>query len=437
MAIKMLGDEHLKEFQYIHVLLVEDEIGDAHLVKSALKKNKEITFDVMWVESLSLAIQALSENDFDVMLLDLSLSDSDGLKTVKIARKMAGDLPIVVLTGRSDTDFALTALKAGANDYMVKGDFGFDGLTRVIRYTLLRVGMETHNKLLVAALDAAANAIVITNKDGYIKWINPAFSRLTGYSAEEAIGKKPSDLVKSGVQDLRFYQEMWEKLLAGEHWRGEIVNKHKDGELYHEELSIAPVKNSVGDIVNFIGIKEDISERKALEEKLQKLANTDSLTGLFNRRVFLERLKHESDRVARLGGYATLLMLDLDFFKQINDTYGHAIGDEALRQFSKIVKTHSRSIDVPARLGGEEFAILLPSTNQHDAAVVAERLCQEVSEITIEHPKGIVRMTVSIGGALLSTDNSNGELALSHADNALYNAKKTGRNRVCWFDESC
>ncbi|MDD5214613.1 MAG: diguanylate cyclase [Methylococcales bacterium] len=425
----------MNEFQYIHVLLVEDEIGDAHLVKSALKKNKEITFDVTWVESLSLAIQALSENDFDVMLLDLSLSDSDGLKTVEIARKMAGNLPIVVLTGRSDTDFALTALKAGANDYMVKGDFGFDGLTRVIRYTLLRVEMETHNKLLVAALNAAANAIVITNKDGYIKWINPAFSRLTGYSEQESLGKRPSDLVKSGVQDLRFYQEMWEKLLAGEHWRGEIINKHKDGELYHEELSIAPVKNSVGDIVNFIGIKEDISERKALEEKLQKLANTDSLTGLFNRRVFLERLKQESERIVRLGGFAALLMLDLDFFKQINDTYGHATGDEALRQFSKIVRNHSRSIDIPARLGGEEFAILLPSTNQHDAEIVAERLCQEVSEIAIEHSKGIVKMTVSIGGALISADNSDGELALSHADNALYHAKKTGRNKICWFKE--
>ncbi len=435
MAVKMLSNEHQNEFQYIHVLLVEDEVGDAHLVKSALKKNKEITFDVTWVESLSLAIQALSENDFDVMLLDLSLSDSDGLKTVEIARKMAGNLPIVVLTGRSDTDFALTALKAGANDYMVKGDFGFDGLTRVIRYTLLRVEMETHNKLLVAALNAAANAIVITNKDGYIKWINPAFSRLTGYSEQESLGKRPSDLVKSGVQDLRFYQEMWEKLLAGEHWRGEIINKHKDGELYHEELSIAPVKNSVGDIVNFIGIKEDISERKALEEKLQKLANTDSLTGLFNRRVFLERLKQESERIVRLGGFATLLMLDLDFFKQINDTYGHATGDEALRQFSKIVRNHSRSIDVPARLGGEEFAILLPSTNQHDAEVVAERLCQEVSEIAIEHSKGIVKMTVSIGGALISADNSDGELALSHADNALYHAKKTGRNKICWFEE--
>jgi diguanylate cyclase (GGDEF)-like protein/PAS domain S-box-containing protein len=418
----------------IRVLLVEDEIGDAILVKNVLKQSQEIHFYVDWVESLQLAKKSLEDNDVDVMLLDLSLADSEGLETVTLARELAGDLPIVVLTGRSDMDFSLTALKAGANDYMTKGDFGFDGLSRVIRYTLLRVKMENRNKLLVSALDAAANAIVITDKEGYINWINLAFTLLTGYSKEEALGKRPSDLVKSGVQDRAFYQDMWEKLLAGEHWRGEIINKHKDGELYYEELSIAPVKNSAGEIINFIGIKEDISERKALEAKLQKLANTDPLTELFNRRVFLERLKQESDRISRLGGYATLLMLDLDFFKHINDTYGHATGDEALRRFSKIVKNHSRhNIDVPARLGGEEFAILLPSTDQNNAEIVAERLRQEVSEIEIEHLKGIVTMTVSIGCALISERNSNGELALSRADSALYEAKKAGRNRTCWF----
>jgi diguanylate cyclase (GGDEF)-like protein/PAS domain S-box-containing protein len=426
--------ENFMKEQSIRVLLVEDEIGDAVLVKTVLKQSQEIHFYVDWVESLLFAKQALIDNKFDIMLLDLSLADSEGLETVQLAREVAGNLPIVVLTGRSDMNFSLLALKAGANDYMIKGDFGFDGLARVIRYTLLRVNMENRNKLLVSALDAAANAIVITDKNGSIDWINRAFTRLTGYSEEEAIGKKPSELVKSGVQDVSFYEQMWAKLLSGEHWRGEIINRHKDGGLYYEELSIAPVKNSAGEIINFIGIKEDISDRKALEEKLQQLANTDPLTGLFNRRVFLERLKQESDRISRLGGFATLLMLDLDFFKHINDNYGHATGDEALRQFSRIVKNHSRSIDVPARLGGEEFAILLPSTNQTDAEIAAERLRQEVSEIEMEHPtKGIVKMTVSIGCCLISMNNSDGEIALSHADSALYEAKKAGRNRTCWF----
>jgi two-component system cell cycle response regulator len=227
---------------------------------------------------------------------------------------------------------------------------------------------------------------------------------------------------------------MWNTLLAGEHWRGEIVNKHKNGSLYHEDLSISPVKNRRGELVNFIGVKQDISQRKALEEMLKKLANTDSLTGLFNRRVFLERLDQESDRISRLGGTAVLLMLDLDFFKRVNDTYGHATGDEVLKRFADIVQKNSRNIDVPARFGGEEFVVLLPGTDQDEALVMAERLRRQVSEVVIVHPKGIVKITVSIGAALLSSQNTDSELVLNRADSAMYTAKELGRNQIYWSE---
>ncbi len=181
-------------------------------------------------------------SSFDVLLLDLSLPDSEGLATVHSALAMARGVPIVVLSGRGDTDFTLTALEAGALDYMVKGDFGYDGLARVVRYALLRTEMEARNNLLIAALEAAANGIVITDKDATIMWANPAFGRLTGYSPEEAVGNNPNQLTKSGVQDEVFYQDMWADLLAGRHWRGELINKRKNGSLYHEELSIASGK---------------------------------------------------------------------------------------------------------------------------------------------------------------------------------------------------
>lgn len=126
----------------IRVLLIEDETGDAYLVKNTLKQSQEIHFDVTWVESLALAKQAFKTSDFDVILLDLSLPDSEGLETIKIAKQIADDLPIIVLTGRGDTEFALMALKIGATDYMVKGDFGFNGVARAVRYALLRVEME-------------------------------------------------------------------------------------------------------------------------------------------------------------------------------------------------------------------------------------------------------------------------------------------------------
>lgn len=427
----------MRPTEFIRVLLVEDEAGDAYLVKTALKPNPkhEVNFEITWVESLTLAKQALVDSSFDVMLLDLSLPDSEGLKTIQVAREIVGDLPIIVLTGQGNTDFALTALKLGANDYMVKGDFGFDGLIRVILYTLLRTEMEVENKLLITALNATANGIIITSKDSVIKWANPAFVKLTGYSLQEVIGKKPKELIKSDKQESTFYKDMWSKLSKGESWSGELINKRKDGSLYHEELNISPVKNGAGIVSYFIGIKQDISERKLLETKLQKLANTDPLTGLFNRRAFLDRLEQESNRIVRLGGTSVLLMLDLDFFKHINDTYGHATGDVVLKTFSNIVLKMTRNIDVVARFGGEEFVVLLPGISKYEASIVAERLRQQVAKISIEHPINEVHITVSIGAAILSKNESNGDIILNYADDALYAAKESGRNKICWFEQ--
>lgn len=417
----------------IRVLLVEDEAGDAHLVKMKLRQAQCGHFDVTWAQSLIDAQRCLAASPFDVMLLDLSLPDSEGLATVHSARVMARGTPIVVLSGCGDTDFALTALEAGALDYMVKGDFGYDGLARVVRYALLRTEMEARNNLLIAALEAAANGVVITDKDAIVIWANPAFGRLTGYSPEEAVGHKPNELIKSGLQDEAFYQDMWANLLSGQHWRGELINKRKNGSLYHEELSIAPVKSGAGEITHFIGIKEDITERKEMEAQLQKLASTDPLTGLFNRRVFLERLEQERAKVARLPHYsAVLLMLDLDFFKRVNDTYGHATGDAVLKAFAEIVHNNSRAIDVPARLGGEEFAILLSGADKHDALTMAERLREQVAEIVIDHQAGPVQITVSIGAATLLADDINDEAVLHRADAALYEAKDRGRNQTYW-----
>jgi diguanylate cyclase (GGDEF)-like protein/PAS domain S-box-containing protein len=371
------------------------------------------------------------------LLLDLSLPDSEGLATIYAAQQMVGDMPIVILTGRGDTDFSLKALEAGATDYMVKGDFGHDGLTRVIRYALSRTRMEAHNRLLVAALQAAANGIVITDRNASIQWVNPAFTQLTGYSLEEVLGKRPAELVKSGLQDQGFYEQMWCCLLAGESWRGEVINRRKDGSYYHEELSIAPVKNSMGEITHFIGIKEDITERKHMEAQLQRLASTDPLTGLLNRRVFLE---HLSQDIARLDRFTcppiALLMLDLDYFKHINDTYGHATGDAVLREFADIMRSSSRTIDITARLGGEEFAILLPGAGRNEALIVAERLREQTMATIIDHEKGAVRFTVSIGATALLAHDYDSESVLHRADIALYAAKDAGRNQTCWFDDN-
>ena len=418
----------------IKVLLVEDEPGDAGLVQVKLRNARVIVFQLTWVETLTDAKIQLTKQRFDVLLLDLSLPDSSGLDTLKKAQVIANETPIIVLTGQNNTDFALKALEIGVADYLVKGDFSQDSLIRTIRYTLQRTKMEKQNLLLVAALKATANGIVITDRKAIIKWANPAFTKLTGYSLKEAIGHKPSELIKSSQQSKPYYHKMWKTLLAGKPWRGEIINKRKDGSLYNEELNIAPVLNKGGVIEHFIGIKEDISSRKRMEEKLKILANTDPLTGLFNRRVFLERLEEETERLNRSEKYcATLLMLDLDFFKQVNDNYGHATGDKVLCCFAEVLTTTLRSIDLAARLGGEEFAILLPATTIKGALIIAERLRLKIANNLVEHRKYKVNFTVSIGIAALSKKDNDYEDVLHRADAALYTAKDKGRNQSCLF----
>ena len=423
--------------QPINVLLVEDEASDAQLVMIELRATDNQEFNVVWVESLKQVKQQLMEKVFDIILLDLSLSDSHGLDTINAVRTIANELPIVILTGYADTNFALKTLEAGAIDYVMKDNLGHDSLARIIRYALFRAELEEKNYLFSSALDAAGNAIIITDKNAKIIWVNQAFVRLTGYTLEESLGKTPKSLVSSHRQDYDFYQAMWRMILQGKQWRGELLNQRKDGSLYYEEMSIAPVKNKRGDITHFIGIKNDITERKQIEEQLQKLANTDPLTELYNRRFFLEQLAKETKKMKKSKkNAAALLMIDLDYFKRINDTYGHSTGDEVLRCFAEIMRQTCRCSDTPARLGGEEFAILLRGTKQQEAMSVAERLRQQIANTPIPHETFMVHVTISIGATALLADDIGGDMVLSRADAALYESKSRGRNQARWFDSN-
>ncbi|THF62193.1 sensor domain-containing diguanylate cyclase [Pseudothauera rhizosphaerae] len=289
---------------------------------------------------------------------------------------------------------------------------------------------EERNRLLHATLDAAANAIVITDAEAVIQWANPAFTALTGYTPEEAVGHRPSELVKSGKHAPAFYAEMWNTILRGEVWRGEVVNRRKDGVLFDEALTITPVRDRDGRLRHFVAVKEDITVRKLQEHELQRLASTDPLTGASNRRVFMERLSLELARVRRYGKQAALLMLDLDHFKQINDRHGHAAGDATLRSFTTLAQRTLRQTDTLGRLGGEEFAVLLPETDEEQAAELAERVRGRLAAEGIAFGDEAIRVTVSIGIAQLETTDTTPDTVLARADEALYRAKQGGRNRV-------
>lgn len=287
------------------------------------------------------------------------------------------------------------------------------------------------NDLLIAALNSVASGIVITDNQSYIEWVNPAFTKLTGYTAKEAIGRRPADLVKSGVQNSDFYKTMWNTIGGGDIWQGELVNRHKDGSLFNEELTIAPVYNANGDITHFVGIEQDITERKRLQEELQRLATTDSLTQLSNRRVFMSSLDKEFSRQQRNQIISSaLIIIDLDNFKQINDNYGHSIGDQVLQHFAAAVRRTVRSIDIAGRIGGEEFAILLPDANQDDAKKFMSRLNNAILDTPIQSQYQPVCYTISAGITLLKETDTTSENPFTRADNALYQAKNLGRDRI-------
>jgi diguanylate cyclase (GGDEF)-like protein/PAS domain S-box-containing protein len=304
-----------------------------------------------------------------------------------------------------------------------------DALAKLRDLTLL--GAQ-HKQLQVQtqALSAAANAIVITDVEGRIQWANPAFSRLTGYSLQESLGHKPGELVSSGKQDRPFYEQLWNTILAGRPWHGEVINRRKDGSHYDEELTITPVCDGAGLPTHFIAVKSDITQRKAMERELTLLATTDSLTGLANRRHFLEQMSLALARFSRHGTPTGLLMIDIDHFKRINDQHGHAAGDAVLQHLASLLRSHLRQIDLPGRLGGEEFAVLLPDTGIEGACEFAERLRAELAgnPPCINGRRSVV--TVSIGVTQFLAEDQDIDLVLARADRALYRAKRLSRDRV-------
>ena len=270
----------------VAILVIEDDPGDfglirAHLRRAGLMRDGDQDGPI-WAKTLAEGVALARRDQPDVVLLDLSLPDSSGLATVRAIRAALPGLPLVVLTGHDDRQLALASLSAGAQDYLVKGQFEHDALGRAVRHALVRERLESRLRLFEVALDSAANAIVITDIDARIEWANPAFTRLTGYSLEEAQGHHPGALIQSGRQGEAYYRQMWETIRAGQAWRGEIVSRRRDGPLYDASLVISPVIDAGGAIRHFVAILQDITERRRTDLELQIAATAfESQEGMF------------------------------------------------------------------------------------------------------------------------------------------------------------
>jgi diguanylate cyclase (GGDEF)-like protein/PAS domain S-box-containing protein len=310
------------------------------------------------------------------------------------------------------------------------------GASTIARDITLRKRTEEQLKLQSAALEAAAHAIVITDHEGKIVWLNQAFTTLTGYSKEEVLGKDPH-LLKSGEQSETHYAKLWSTISLGQVWHGELVNRRKDGTTYTEEMTITPVIQDVGNPANryFIAIKQDITGRKLAEERVQFLAYYDALTGLPNRTLLQDRLAKALAGARRRKDKVALLFLDLDRFKNINDSLGHSVGDLLLQEVAERLKKWSRELDTVARLGGDEFLIALGGVKEAaDAAVAAERLMDVMTaEFVVE---GLpLSVNCSLGVSIFPEHGADCETLIKNADAAMYCAKENGRNNFQFFTE--
>lgn len=283
--------------------------------------------------------------------------------------------------------------------------------------------------------DNTREGVMVTDADLRIKMVNRAFTDITGYSEAEIVNQSPVSL-SSGMHDKAFYQAIWTSLNATGHWQGEIWNQRKNGELFPELLSISTVKDEAEKITGYVGVFADISSLKDSEAKMEFLAHHDPLTKLPNRLLFFSRLEHSISRAQRENRQLALLMLDLDRFKDINDSFGHLTGDELLQQAALRLIRHLRGADTIARLGGDEFTVLLEDINHpEDAERVADSLIAGLSE-PWQLSNGVeVRISVSVGISLFPDHgNTAGEL-LQQADAALYQAKASGRRCFKYFSE--
>ncbi|MCD6259629.1 MAG: EAL domain-containing protein [Helicobacteraceae bacterium] len=313
--------------------------------------------------------------------------------------------------------------------------FGFF-LVLVFLFLLLKMLQErikntAELKLAASCFENAEDGMVITDPTTKIIKVNKRYMEITGYDEEELIGQK-TNILSSGWTPTEVYKSMWADLMEKNFWEGEITDRRHDGAVYSQWLRIITIRDQKENIVNFLGVTTDITERKKSEEKIKKLAYQDALTGLPNRTLFDDRLAKAIEVAKRYNRKLGLLFVDLDDFKLINDTSGHYIGDMFLMKIAETLKKSIRQSDTLARFGGDEFVIILEDYEKTDIVVISQRILDDLKEPLLIN--GIEYLpSASIGIAIFPDDAKDKIELLQHADTAMYKAKEFGKNNYCFY----
>lgn len=302
----------------------------------------------------------------------------------------------------------------------------------VVQDITTRVRNEVTGRLAAVVYDNTCEAIVVTDRFGHVVDANPAFNRITGYALDEVRGRTLS-ILSSGRQDKEFYRAMWQEIIETGRWQGDIWNRRKNGEEYAERLTISTAWNPDGTVYRHIGLFTDITSHKKREAQMWRQAHYDHLTGLPNRQMFQDRLQQAMEQSQRSGLPFALVFMDLDFFKDVNDSLGHEKGDVLLQEVARRLQECVRATDTVARIGGDEFTVIISDIS--DLSIV-ERTCRCMLD-TIEEPfqldNNSVSVSASIGITLYPEDGDDAGELLKNADMAMYAAKACGRNQYCRF----
>lgn len=443
--------------QPIQVLLVEDEKID-QLAYTRFVERERLPYETVMAGTIAEARTALRNIKFDVVISDFFLGPDTALEFLGEIR----GIPCIVITGLGDEGIAVNAMKLGASDYMTKDPNGNylkmlpqvvanaiklkQAENELIQYRenlekmvverteelsnanlLLRREIEEHRQaeaqilLQSSALESAVNGILIMDKQGLILWVNSSLLGLTGYGLEALLGHRPDFIRKASPVD-NDYENLWDAIEAGQPWHGEVSSLRRDGIEFIAELTVTPV-SAAGEVTHFIAICNDITEKIRARQELEYIATHDSLTGLPNRLLFSDRLTHALARSSRSGGQGAILVIDLDDFKSINDAFSHDDGDEFIKIVARRFSGCLRESDTVARIGGDEFAVLLENIEQDAVGSVAEKLNRVVSEPMTIKGNSIIS-TASIGISLFPQDGKAFLELLKNADLAMYQAKE-------------
>jgi diguanylate cyclase (GGDEF)-like protein/PAS domain S-box-containing protein len=423
------------------LLLVEDNPADVRLLREMFHEQNSLRTELTQVETMRAAEEHLAGCATDIILLDLGLPDAQGLESIRRARAVAPQVPLVVLTALDDESMAAQALQAGAQDYLIKGQIDARGLLRALRYAVERKNMQEElfreKELAQVTLNSIGDAVISTDIAGNINFLNLVAVRMTGWTQAEAAGKPMREVFR--VLDATSRKatpnpmEMAIRQNHTIHLPSNCILVQRDGSEIPIEDSVAPIHDREGQAAGVVIVFRDVSSTQTMAVQMAHSAHHDFLTGLPNRKLLNDRVSQAILLASRTMKKVAVLFLDLDGFKHINDSLGHSIGDRVLQSVAKRLVGSVRDSDTVSRQGGDEFIVLLSEVEGlESAATTVKRLLQVGTE-----PHAIdqhdLHVSACIGVSIYPDDGLDVETLIKNADTAMYQAKENGRQSYQFF----